>query len=355
PSWGLKAVVSAGQGHKDQLREAIQRLSTDVPRETVFVHHGWRRIETNWCYRHANGCLGRDDVQVEPDQVLRRYALPTAPVTDDQTRAAILASLKILDIAPHRVTVPLYSATWLAPLAMILRPTFAMWPYGATGALKSTVAALICSHFGTFTVDCPPITWSATSNAIERALAIARDLLLWCDNVRPDDSRTGQRELAAKIQTVLHAIGDGQGRARLRSDTSSRATYTPAGLIISTAELFPTGASTIARAFPVKMEHGDVQLDKLTACQAETSQYPIAMSGYLRWLAPQMDQLRATLPADRDTLRVKAYQQGAHLRAPEQVATLALGFGTFLRYAVEVGALTESAADDLTADAWESL
>jgi hypothetical protein len=38
------------------------------------------------------------------------------------------------------------------------------------------------------------------------------------------------------VQAVLHTIGDGQGRARLRPDTSARPTYAPAGLLLSTAE-----------------------------------------------------------------------------------------------------------------------
>src|SRR5690606_40074516 len=74
-SWGNRAVVYAGQGAKDHMRAAIQLLSGDVPRRTVFEHLGWRKIDRRWLYLHAGGAIGAegamDTIAVEPEEALR--------------------------------------------------------------------------------------------------------------------------------------------------------------------------------------------------------------------------------------------------------------------------------------------
>ena len=58
PAWGTRAVVYAGQGTKDHLRAALQLLSGDVPRRTVYAHLGWRKVGDAWVYLHAGGGIG---------------------------------------------------------------------------------------------------------------------------------------------------------------------------------------------------------------------------------------------------------------------------------------------------------
>ncbi|TAJ16609.1 MAG: DUF3854 domain-containing protein, partial [Planctomycetota bacterium] len=56
---GVHAVVSPGGGLRDRARAAIQLLSTEVARRTVYRHLGWREIEGHgWCYLHAAGAIG---------------------------------------------------------------------------------------------------------------------------------------------------------------------------------------------------------------------------------------------------------------------------------------------------------
>jgi hypothetical protein len=353
--WGMGAVVHAGQARKDKLREAIQLISRDAPRRTIYSHSGWRHFGDEDGYLHAGGCVGQDDVLVELGDGLDRYRLPTGPLDADELRTAVRTSLQILELGPKATLLSLYPAVWLAPLAFIIRPSFAMWLYGRTGSLKSTLAALLTSHFGDFTFDRPPLTWDATANRIGRDLAIGRDLLLWVDDVIPKTTIAGQREMTEKVQSVLHAIGDGQGRARLRSDTSARPSYTPASLVIATAEILPSGESTVPRAFEVKLDDDVIDRTRLTVCQSQTEQLPRAMLGYLRWLQPRLADLRAELPRLRETFRQKAYSAGLHLRQPDQIACLQIGADLFSQFAVDVGAMTEGEALQFVKETWEAL
>jgi hypothetical protein len=120
--WGVPAVICAGQAKRDQLREAIQKFSTDAKQRHVFTHTGWRQVDGDWFYLTANGAIGRDgfrpgfDVELSSD--LRTYALPKE-VKD--LRMAIEASLRLLDIAPLTITAPLLAAVFRAPLATFWR------------------------------------------------------------------------------------------------------------------------------------------------------------------------------------------------------------------------------------------
>src|SRR5262249_34138718 len=60
------------------------------------------------------------------------------------------------------------------------------------------------------------------------------------------------------------------------------------------------------------------------------------------------------LPERFRTLRARARLDG-HTRQPQQVAHLYLGLETWLRFAVEIGAITDVKADSLLADTWTAL
>ena len=76
-----------------------------------------------------------------------------------------------------------------------------------------------------------------------------------------------------------------------------RRTRPPRGLIASTGEEVPGGQSLRARMVIVEVQRGDVKLDVLTLAQRDAVQgiYAKAMAGFIRWLAPRLDQVRTDL------------------------------------------------------------
>lgn len=55
----------------------------------------------------------------------------------DDPAAAIRASLKLLDVGPDRITIPVYGGIWRAILGS---PDFSLLLYGATGVFKTELA-----------------------------------------------------------------------------------------------------------------------------------------------------------------------------------------------------------------------
>src|SRR5262249_14843199 len=95
----------------------------------------------------------------------------------------------------------------------------------------------------------------------------------------------------------------------------------------------------------------------LTACQkdAAAGKYAAALAGFLRWLAPQYEAVRARLRVELAELRDRARAGGQHARTPGIVADLALGLRYLLDFAVAAGAITEAERAELWERGWEAL
>ena len=351
--WGMGAIIAAGVALKDRLREAIQLKSQDATQRRVYTHTGWRELDGKPVFLTANGALGLPGVEVELDTPLQRYRVPLE--TADDINEAVKASLDFLNIGEATLTIPVWSAMYLAPLSQVLDPAFTLWQVGPTGTFKSTIQALALSHFGMFTVRSLPASWRDTANYLEKLMALAKDIPLVIDDFAPPPDTKQARELEVKAEKVARAQGNRLGRGRLRSDTSIRAAYIPRGVVITNGEQLPSGQSHTARLFSTELEPGDIDVEKLTAAQEVAHLYPIAMGAYIRWLAAQWSTIQKELPPAWDQWRHQAQIQGQHPRVPEAVAWLYTGFDMAMAFAEEASVIEHSEAKQRCDWAWDTL
>ncbi len=351
--WGVRAVIRAGRDTKDRLREAIQLHSRDAGSRYIFTHTGWRDVDGNHVYLTGAGAVGDDGVTVELDRELSRYRLPAHP---EAIADAMRASLRFLDVAPYEITIPLWASAYLAPLAEIVYPGFMLWLYGKSGTLKSSLAALSLCHYGEFT-DKTLFGWSDTANRLEMNCFLLKDAPIVIDDFAPQSDPFKAREMERNAAQIVRNVGNQAGRGRMRRDLSMAATYRPRGLVISTGEQVPDGESISARLFTLEIHPGDVNMERLSAAQNEAWRYPHALSGYLLWLAGQWPALAENLPTDQREMRDRARVNlsGIHLRLPEALSQLYMGFDLGLKYAVEVGALSVAEMADWEERGFEAL
>jgi hypothetical protein len=356
--WGTRAVVLAGAGTADHLRTALQLLSGDVPRQTVYAHTGWREVEGRWLYLHAGGAIGAEglesDVAVSLPDALTGYLLPDPP--DGQALAgAIRASLRVLDLAPARLTVPLLGAVYRA----VLGPCdCALHLAGPTGQGKSELAALAQQHHGA-ALDARhlPGSWSSTGNALEGLAFAAAHALLTVDDFAPGGSSADIARLHREADRLLRAQGNRAGRQRMRADATLRPAKPPRGLILSTGEDVPRGQSLRARLLVLELSPGELDWARLTACQRNAADglFAQALAGYLRWLAPQYSAVRDGLRSETAALRERLHAEGQHARTPGTLADLAAGWRHWLDYALAVGAIDADERAALARRIWAAL
>jgi len=356
---GAAAVVSPGFGLRDHARAAIQELSgPDIPERVAFAHLGWREIGGAWHYLHAGGAIGPngavDSVEVDLPRELIGYRLP-APPAGEELRAAVRASLRLLEVASDRVSVPVFCMIWRAPLGA---NNFSGYVVGRTGLYKTSLAALAQSHFGAgMDFGNLPADWKSTANYLEALAFAAKDVLLTVDDLVPRGSRTDADRQQRDADRLFRGQANRSGRGRLRSDSSPRPLKPPRGLIVATGEDLPRGESLGARLFVVEFRKGDVDVIALTACQADAASglYASAMAGYVRWLASRYEEVSAHLSDEVRELRAAATRPGVHPRTPDITANVALGLRHFIAFAQDAGALTEKEAEALWERGWAAL
>jgi hypothetical protein len=356
--WHGRAVVFAGNGTRDNLRCAIELLSPDRAERIEYTHTGWREIGGRWFYLHANGAIGAEGpaegVAVALPATLSRFELP-APPKGNRLANVVRASLRLLELGPPRIAFPLLAAVYRAVLGLC---DFSIHACGPTGVFKSEFIALCQQHCGAgLDARHLPGSWSSTGNSLEALGFVAKDAPLAVDDFAPSGSTADVQRAHREADRLLRAQGNAAGRARCRSDATLVQGKPPRGLILSTGEDIPRGQSLRARVFVLEFLAGDVDAERLTACQQDAADglYAEAMAGYLRSLAPNYQGIRDGLRAEVAELRGKALTETAHRRTPEIVANLFIGLKHFLAFAEDVGAITAADKDELLRRAWEAL
>jgi hypothetical protein len=356
PSWGTRAVVGAGQGTKDHLRAALQHLSGDVPRRLVYTHTGWRQINGHWNYLHAGGLIGPGSgVSVELPDELQLFHLPVTP-TGAELVTAVRASLAFLDgLAANGITYPLLASAYRAALS---GTNYSVHVVGPTGSFKTEIATLIQQYFGAgMDAEHLPGSWSSTGNALELLAFHAKDAIFTVDDFAPAGPATDVARYHREAGRLIRAQGNRSGRQRMRSDGTLRPTRNPRGIIVSTGEDRPRGQSIQARLCILEVARGDISQPRLTACQRDATAglYAQAMAGFLGWLAPQYDAIRAEVQDTAMRFRELTYRDQQHRRTASIAAELAAGWKVFLRFAVMVGAITALESNRLWNTAWKAL
>lgn len=352
PKWGARAIPSPGRGTRDELRAAIQNLSS--PTQTVrYRHTGWREIDDgDQVYLHAGGAVGATNIQVDLPSSLQRFVLAHGV---ENPAEAVSISASFLMCGPPEVTIPILAATYLAPLSSILEPDFVLWERGQSGAMKTVLASLAQAHYGECDRKSLPIDWQSTANAIEYILSIAKDTLVVLDDYAPQHDARAQRELASKASQVVRSVGNRAGRERLTRNLELRATRYPRGVLLCTGEDTPPGSSINARLAVLHVEREKLNIAAITELQRQRSRLPESMRSYIDWLRPQMQELQVSLPQAHEAARNEFRNSGKHLRAPEALAHLWIGFDLFLNFGVEVGGITNDEAASWRTSAMSAL
>jgi hypothetical protein len=264
--------------------------------------------------------------------------------------------LEILNgLAPDRVAFPLLAAPYRAVLGGC---DFSEHLAGPTGNFKTELATLIGQHHGAgLDARNLPGNWGSTGNALEAIAHAAADAVLVVDDFAPHGSASEVQRYHREADRLLRAQGNRSGRQRMRADGSLRPAKPPRGLILSTGEDVPRGQSLRARLFVLDIGPGEVNRERLTACQrnAAAGLYAQALAGYARWLAPQYAVVRSRLREERDHLRDRALADGMHARTPAMIADLALGLRYLLDFAVDAGAITATERELLSQRGWRAI
>jgi hypothetical protein len=107
----------------------------------------------------------------------------------------------------------------------------------------------------------------------------------------------------------------------------------------------------------LELKPGDVDLDVLTQAQrdGEAGLYAAAMAGFVRHLAADYEGRCRALKARTVELRDQIIGTASHGRTADALSHVQAGFEAWMRFAVEVGAITAVEADRRVGECWQAL
>lgn len=363
--WGTGCMVYPGQANREHLRHAIQVLSHDgreVPRRTVYTHTGWRKLFSGWAYLSAGAVIdttgGRADVVVDIGELGELYRLPSPSSDRHQAKEAAQASYAAGMVAPPGISVPLVAAVYLAPLAQALGVDFALWLEGPSRSMKSSLAGMLAAHFGSgINRTALTASWLDTSNAIAFKLFTLADGLAVIDDYAPQPTSGDQARLEKSVHNIVRGIGNRAGRGRLTADIRLQNERRPRALVVVTAEQWPSGESINARLFGVSVQHGDINLTRLTQAQTDATGGVLArsMADHLRRVSSDYERHVAVAKERFKEFRSKAMQTGIKGRLPEQCAFLMVGYMEAVDHWIASSVIEKGKRGDLLGAAWSTL
>lgn len=323
PLWDLlPQIYPPKSNHKEYVYAAIQNLSKDIEKEIIYEHTGFRKVNEKLVYLYHGGAIGANkDVKVDLSGIsLERYSF-TNKYYD--IKECIKTSLSILDIAKKEVTIPLLGLTYLSPLRSLFLEEniplgFVTWLVGESGSQKSTLSAIITSHFGDFERDTLPGGFKDTVNSIEKKAFTLKDILFAIDDYYPSQTLQEGKKMDAVAESLFGLYGDRQARSRMKQDGQTvKMGYSARGMCIVTGESFSSMAeSRSARALIIKVARGDIDLQLLSKLQENKEQLSFCMKEYIQYIIENYKDIRKNCRSKFIQYRNKANQDFAHGRIP---------------------------------------
>lgn len=347
--WGN---IKPGRNMKEMVLDAINCAGQQESKSRmVYAHTGMRKIGNAWCYLHAGGAIGAENVSVRLDGPLAFYDMGEVACSVEDAAAA---EMILIDMIPARIIYPLLAQAYLAPLYSVLEemqepPSYVVFLIGASGAGKSTVAGYVQAHFGDFYNRRFPSNFADTGNVAREKAFWAKDALYTVDDYVPnrDGTRVNSADMVANA--VISAVADRAERGGLSADKTLRATRPARCTCIMTGEDLPKlTTSRQMRLYRIDIQAGEIAKDmsELSVLRdyARSGYFRACMRGYIESLLSRWDgikdELRERLDrASEEARRRVTRSEGRYLEAAMH---LMAGVELMLDYLCEAGMLDEA-------------
>lgn len=341
-TWNFEPRISPNGNNKEYFKDTSKILSKLSTKEIIYSHMGFRKINGKLHYLYHGGVIGENkDIKVDlSESGLEQYKFIEDQLDSKQIKECVETSLSLLNVGKETIMVPLLGTIFLAPLQEIFREIeiangFVTWILGESGTQKSTLAALMLSHFGNFERDTIPCGFKDTVNSLEKQAFIVKDSVLLIDDYYPSQSLQESRKMEAVAESIFGMAGDKQGRSRMKQNGKDiRKSYSSRGILMATGENFPNFAeSRVARSVIVEIEKGDLRLDILSYLQWNKDKLNICMREYIKWIIVNYDKIRERIKINFHRYREKFNRDFSHARIPENMASLYIGCEMFFEFA----------------------
>ncbi len=343
-----------------RLRDAIKAVSVGIRRVTRYRSTGWRQLDGQWSYVHAQGAITADGVRQVPVLLtgpLARYDLPDPCTDPERLRAAFYEhSGGMLSRLPARVAAPLLGHVYRSALGP---NPWVLALIGSPGSYKTSIASLAMHHWGELWDRRKPATSMSgngdTLNALRIKLNSAKDALYWADDVAPTRDWAGAQKTLEEFARLVH---NGEQRSRSTRDGLGILDGTPPrSSAMVTSEVMPRPGSGAQRILVVPLQAEEINLEQLIAFDDDTSRHgrALLMASMLRWLAGNLEATRGRCLAEAGRYAQQLRAVGESDRQAEAIGHTWAGWVCLTSFLAEAAAISAGERDQLLAQVDEAL
>lgn len=307
----------------------------------------------------AGGAIGTDDdIKVElGDEVLNRFRFTEKEFNIKDTLEVTLACLKT---APLKISLPILSLNFLAPLTSIFEEVgipigFLTWVLGQPQCKKTSLVSAINSHFGNFARNQAPLSFLDGVPSMIYKSAELRDVPALCDDFYPSTNKQEATQMKKSANALISLSFDRITGSRSKSNGEIRKNYRQSSMIITTGELFPDlGQSRTSRVLFINIEKNDVKNKELTYIQHHQEELQYTMKKNIQAIISNIEDVKVEIKTIFYEKTEEANKQ-ITMRTAEMISSLYVGYKMLIDFALENGVVNQNEAQKLLEEGWQVL
>ena len=365
--WGTQAVVINLTAFKNHVRQKIL-LRDGIKQEIQYQYIGFvKQDDGSYLYVDNAGCFTKNghnsSIKSNLSKNLAKYKLPAPTKKESKIQKCIKAMLDIGSLSNNNHYIGLLCQTTVikALMSVYLTNTSSHFLLGKTGALKSSVAAIIQSFHGpefNSSIDLPE-NWASSKVSLQKTTTIIKHSIIVIDEFVPDARKT--KELAEKAEEVLRGSANNASRTTADSCGNLRQKDDPEATILVTGETISTDfiASLLLRIIFFPVSKDDVNLNKLNHYQNLAKKGVLAMfsSLFVTFLLENQGELEPKISAVFKEYQAKATKVlvNKHLRLSENAASLMVAQSLLYYFAKKNGVIDKNQHKEMLSTSWKQI
>lgn len=353
-------VINFEANSDKKMREVVEIIGREsVETINTYTHTGFIEDNGNKYFLYQDGNIGIEkNTQIKTD--LTDYNIQQYSFTEKEfdLKTALETEYSLLTLADNEIMIPLIATVFLSPMFSILQNAgifmnYVLMVVGKTGTYKSTISALMLSHFGNFEVDTLPLSFRATFAGIEKVAFAAKDVLLVIDDYKPEALETAQEKT---MEAILGLWGDRNQRIKMNSTGGLHRKYAPRGLAIVTGERLPHfSQSRLARAITIYTKEGSINFYKLKEIHEKKEQLSFVMKEFIKWVILKEQYIVDKALQLQKQYSLKSEQLHLHARIKQNITVLMIGFTFWLDFLFENKIINSNTKENLQETAYQVL
>ena len=314
----------------ERLQTLIKVMAKYAPKRDEYQYSGWNAEGKNFYIL--------DEQQIGND---RQNVVNPKDACDH--------TLKMLDVAPHSLTIPLLAVELLSLVhsRMMAGGTYfkgVCCIVAPTQSFKTTLATLFFDLDNGLEAD---LNFEATSAAIVRTIGTVRDATVVLDDYKPGSTRAESNDMLQKLSRVIRMCSDDSGGIKKSGAQNSTVSNVAHCMVVVTAEQMQLEVqSTLARLLVLEGNRKSVDVKKLTYFQTNQMKYRQFVEEYILHISEQgvndyCSELVKRFGQERNTLRKQLHDKNTLVdnRTNDMCVWLYVSYINFLDYAQKVGVI----------------